>query len=166
MNVCGADRRVTSLEQTDIRGLDPVLIGGPVELAVADLSFISLRLVLPSLGRLVEPGHPIVTLVKPQFEAGRAEASRFGGVIRDPAIWRLVLAEVVASADDLGMGLRAATVSGITGAKGNVEFVVWLAAGGPSLDEVDPPAGRGRPSRLRTDALLDQVVAEAEARGR
>lgn len=145
------DPRVESRERTDIRTLEPDRIGGPSGLTVADLSFISLRLVLPSLAHLTAPGAPLLALVKPQFEVGRAEAARRQGVIRHPATWRLVLDEVVASADDLDMSLRDATVAGVPGAGGNVEFVVWLSrAGQDGGAPVPEPA-----------AVLDRVVAEA-----
>ncbi len=147
------DRRVDSRERTDIRTLEPASIGGPADFTVADLSFISLRLVLPALARLTGPGAPVLALVKPQFEVGRAEAARRQGVIRDPATWRLVLDEVVASADDLEMSLRDATVAGVPGAGGNVEFVVWLSRAGTNDDAPTDPA-----------VTLDRVVAQAAER--
>lgn len=149
-----AHPRVTSLERTDVRTLTPASVGGPVDLVVADLSFISLRLVLPALSSLLTPGQPLVTLVKPQFEAGRVAVARGQGIIRDPAVWRRVLAEVVVSADDLGMGMQGATVSGITGAGGNVEFVIWLSSND----------GRSRPARVAPEVVLDAVVATAASR--
>ena len=153
------DARVTVMEQTDVRAVTPERIGGPAEVVVADVSFISLRLVLPVLVELAKPGAPIVALVKPQFEAGRSEASRGRGVIRDPVIWRRVLGEVDRAAAALGADLVAATVSPITGASGNVEFMVRLQGGSSTLEPVAPitlePPG----------AMLDRVVDEAEARG-
>lgn len=148
------DRRVDSRERTDIRTLEPAAIGGPAGFTVADLSFISLRLVLPALNHLTAPGAPVLALVKPQFEVGRAEAARRQGIIRDPATWRLVLDEVVASADDLEMSLRDATVAGVPGAGGNVEFVVWLSRGGTN----DGVAARD------PAVTLDRVVAQAAER--
>ena len=82
-----ADPRVTSLERTDIRQLVAGAAGGPADLVVADLSFISLRLVLSALAALAGPGRPVITLVKPQFEAGRAEVARGRGIIRQPEVW-------------------------------------------------------------------------------
>ena len=153
--------RVDSRERTDIRTLEPAAIGGPAGFTVADLSFISLRLVLGALARLTAPGAPVLALVKPQFEVGRAEATRRQGVIRQPATWRLVLDEVVASADDLDMSLRDATVAGVPGAGGNVEFVVWLspvgAAGPTAAERADEPA-------VDPGAVLDRVVALAAGR--
>jgi 23S rRNA (cytidine1920-2'-O)/16S rRNA (cytidine1409-2'-O)-methyltransferase len=145
-----ADDRVTVLEQTDIRTVTSELLGGPAEVVVADLSFISLRLVLATLVGLTAPGGSVLVLVKPQFEAGRSEASRGRGVIRDPAIWRRVLAEVSQAAAELDAAIGGALVSPITGGSGNVEFLVWLQPGASTLEPVDE--------------LLDRVVAGAEAR--
>ena len=121
-----ADPRVEVRERTDIRSLTSDDVGGAVDVVVADLSFISLRAVLGSLLALATPGAAVVTLVKPQFEAGRREASRGKGVVRDPLVWRRVLGEVVVAAQALGAELVGATVSPITGAQGNVEFLVHL----------------------------------------
>ncbi|MET0804571.1 MAG: TlyA family RNA methyltransferase, partial [Acidimicrobiales bacterium] len=88
------DPRVTVRERTDIRTIDLEELGGPVDLVVGDLSFISLRTVLDALLALVRPGGDLVLLVKPQFEVGRAEASRGKGVIRDPEVRAAALADV------------------------------------------------------------------------
>lgn len=144
-----ADDRVEVHEQTDIRRITPSSLGGAIDLVVVDLSFISLRLVLPALDDLAD-GATIVALVKPQFEAGRNEASKGRGVIRDPAIWRRVLGEVVAAAAESGRCACQAAVSPISGSAGNVEFVVRLERGDNTMTGVDE--------------LLDRVVAEAEAR--
>ncbi|HEV2808876.1 MAG TPA: TlyA family RNA methyltransferase [Acidimicrobiales bacterium] len=120
------DPRVEVRERTDIRSITVDDVGGFVDVVVADLSFISLRAVLGSLLALATPGAAVVTLVKPQFEAGRREASRGKGVVRDPLVWRRVLGEVVVAVEALGAALVGATVSPITGAQGNVEFLVHL----------------------------------------
>lgn len=130
-----ADPRVEVRERTDIRSLGPIDLDGPVDLIVGDLSFISLRLVLPGLAELVVDGGSLVLLVKPQFEAGRQEASRGRGVIADPAIWRRVLLDVLDRADQDGTGLAGLMPSPITGASGNVEFVTWLRRGRPSIPD-------------------------------
>jgi 23S rRNA (cytidine1920-2'-O)/16S rRNA (cytidine1409-2'-O)-methyltransferase len=121
-----ADDRVTSRERTNIRAVDARDIGGAVALTVADLSFISLRTVLPALLGLTEPDGDLVLLVKPQFEAGRQEASRGKGVIRDPAVWRRVLEEVRSAALSQGATMMEAMASPLQGANGNVEFLVHL----------------------------------------
>lgn len=141
------DNRVDVREQTDIRSLDADAIGGPVDLIVGDLSFISLRNVLPGLVPLVTAGGSLLLLVKPQFEAGRQEASKGRGVITDPAIWRRVLGEVVDTAADLGTGLAGIITSPITGSAGNVEFVAWLISGRPNMPD--------------SEQALDAVVVEA-----
>lgn len=149
------DPRVDNREQTDIRTVDRDALGGPVDLAVADVSFISLRLVLPVLGGLVVPGQPMIVLVKPQFEAGRVDVARGRGVIRDPVVWRRVLFDVAASARALDLGLRGASVAGITGAGGNVEFVMWLAAAGAGRDPLV--------DRDLIEGMVESMVAHAEA---
>ena len=141
-----SDPRVHNIERTNIRSLTTEEIDGPVDVLVADLSFISLRLVLASLVSLARPGSDLVLLVKPQFEAGRAEAARGRGVITDDAIWRRVLGEVRAAARSQGAAMMEVMPSPITGAEGNVEFLVHCRVGATeSLD----------------DAALDAAVAAA-----
>jgi 23S rRNA (cytidine1920-2'-O)/16S rRNA (cytidine1409-2'-O)-methyltransferase len=137
-----ADPRVRNLERTNVRALTPADVGGPAAVVVADLSFISLRTVLAALVGMAEPGADLVLLVKPQFEAGREEAAKGRGVIRDPAVWRRVLDEVRATALSQGAAMMGVMPSPITGAEGNVEFLVHCRAGarggvtGDDLDEV------------------------------
>ncbi len=145
-----SDPRVTSLERTNIRHVTPADVGGPFPLVVADLSFISLRTVLPALVGLVDPGADLVLLVKPQFEAGRAEAARGKGVVTDPQVWRRVLGEVRAAISTQPAAMMDAMVSPLQGADGNVEFLVHARAGaepsgaGPDLDAVVLSAAEGR----------------------
>ena len=117
-----ADPRVTVLERCNVRHLEPAEVGGPVAIVTADLSFISLRTVMACLAACTAPGGDTVLLVKPQFEAGRREASRGKGVVRDPDIWRQVLAGVAASASRNGLAPEGVAVSPLRGAAGNVEF--------------------------------------------
>ena len=121
-----ADPRVDVRERTNVRTLDRDALGGPVGLVVADLSFISLRNVLPVLLGLVDPGDDLVVLVKPQFEAGRREASRGAGVIRDPDVRRRVVEEVATAAVEQGADRMGEMESPLTGADGNVEFLLHL----------------------------------------
>ena len=118
------DPRVRNMERTNIRDVTPAAIGGRVDIVVGDLSFISLRLVTAPLASVCEPGAPMVLLVKPQFEAGRAEVSRGRGVITDPAIWERVSLEVERALQTAGCGVAGWTDSPITGADGNREFLV------------------------------------------
>jgi 23S rRNA (cytidine1920-2'-O)/16S rRNA (cytidine1409-2'-O)-methyltransferase len=119
-----ADGRVTNLERTNIRHIDGDLIGGPVDIVVGDLSFISLRLVIPALASVCQPGAAMVLLVKPQFEAGRTEASRGRGVITDPEVWDRVRLEITDAIVGSGCTVSGWTDSPITGADGNHEFFV------------------------------------------
>jgi 23S rRNA (cytidine1920-2'-O)/16S rRNA (cytidine1409-2'-O)-methyltransferase len=130
-----ADPRVEVHERRNVRDLAPGDLGEPFPLVVADLSFISLRAVLPHLLDQAAPGADLVLLVKPQFEAGRDEASRGRGVIRDPEVWRRVLEEVVVALGGYGAAIMGAMPSPITGADGNVEFLVHARAA-----PADPPA--------------------------
>ena len=116
------DPRVTVRERCNVRYLTPADVGGPVELVVADVSFISLRLVAPALAGAAQPGADAVLLIKPQFEAGRAQVRR-GGLVTDPAVHLWVLEEVTAAL--AGDGLRPVAVmpSPLRGASGNVEFL-------------------------------------------
>jgi 23S rRNA (cytidine1920-2'-O)/16S rRNA (cytidine1409-2'-O)-methyltransferase len=145
-----ADPRVDNRERTNVRALDRASIGGPVSLEVADLSFVSLRLVLPALVALAAPGADLIALVKPQFEAGRVEASKGRGVIREPTVWRRVLEEVRAASAAAGSAMMAAMVSPITGADGNREFLVHCQVGRHGGDPAEIPV-----------AALDLAVAEA-----
>lgn len=119
-----ADPRVDSRERHHVRDLTPESIGGEVDLVVADLSFISLTKVAAPLVAAVRRGGDLITLVKPQFEAGRAEVARGRGVITDPEIWRRTTNEVVAAFEREGATMMGSMVSPIHGAEGNTEFLV------------------------------------------
>ena len=123
-----SDPRVTVFERTNVRDLTPDDLPALVDLVVADLSFISLRVVLPVLRALATPTAPMVVLVKPQFEAGKGVVGS-GGVVRDPNVWKRVLDDVVATAATLGLGALAAMASPLLGPAGNVEFLLHLAPG-------------------------------------
>jgi len=139
------DPRVTVRDRTNVRSL---VLDVPVDVVVADLSFISLGAVAPALlGANAAPGADVVVLVKPQFEAGRADVSKGRGVVRSPVVWRRVLGEVCSALAGHGAGMMGAMVSPLTGADGNVEFLVHLRA---SSSEA-PPA----------PVDLDAVVASA-----
>ena len=129
-----ADDRVVNLERTNVRHIDAESIGGRVDLVVGDLSFISLRLVIAPLAAVCQPGAPMVMLVKPQFEAGRADVSRGRGVITDPAIWERVRGEVAAAFVDHGCHVAGWTDSPIEGADGNREFLIHAIAPDAGLD--------------------------------
>lgn len=120
-----ADRRVVVHEGVNVRTLDSEVTGGPVDLVVVDVSFISLRTVLPALIGVLSPGGRLVALVKPQFEAGRIEVAKGRGVISDPVIHERVCAEVGDAIEEAGLEVRGWVTSPITGARGNREFLVY-----------------------------------------
>ena len=118
-----ADPRVTSLEGTDIRTLDPAQFVSRPTLASVDVSFIGLRLVLPALPALLAPGAAIVALIKPQFEAGRERIGR-GGLVRDPAVHAEVCAAVRSVLEGLGAAILGLIDSPVPGGDGNSEFLI------------------------------------------
>ncbi|HEY7736482.1 MAG TPA: TlyA family RNA methyltransferase [Candidatus Limnocylindrales bacterium] len=128
------DPRVVSLERTNARSLTAATFPEPIDLAVIDVSFISLALILGPVASTLRPGGSIVALVKPQFEAGRGRAPK--GVVRDPEVHRQVLRDVTQAARGIGLGSRDLMRSPITGQEGNREFLVWLASG-PSCAELE-----------------------------
>ncbi|MEU4447405.1 SAM-dependent methyltransferase, partial [Actinosynnema sp. NPDC023926] len=132
------DDRVVVKDRTNVRSLTPEDIGGPVELVVADLSFISLRLVLPALAACLDEEGDLLPMVKPQFEVGK-ERLGSGGVVRDPELRAEAVLDVVGSAAGLGLRLHGVTASPLPGPSGNVEFFVWLRRGEP-LDAADAAA--------------------------
>jgi len=119
-----ADRRVTVFARFHVADVTADAIGGDVDLVVADLSFISLVRVMSPLIGVCRPAGQLVLLVKPQFEAGRAEVDRGSGVIRDPAIHARVRDEVSSALVDQGCEVVGCSDSPITGAQGNREFLV------------------------------------------
>ena len=124
-----ADARVTVMERCNVRSIGPSDIGGTVDLVVGDLSFISLNKVIPALVGVAAPGSGLVLLVKPQFEAGRAEVSKGRGVITDPAIHERVREDVHNYLVAAGTVVRGWTDSPLTGADGNREFLVYAVRG-------------------------------------
>ncbi|CCH33823.1 TlyA family RNA methyltransferase [Actinosynnema sp. NPDC047251] len=140
------DDRVVVKDKTNVRALTPEDIGGPVELVVADLSFISLRLVLPALAACLDEEGDLLPMVKPQFEVGK-ERLGSGGVVRDPGLRAEAVLDVVAAAAEIGLRLHGVTASPLPGPSGNVEFFAWLRRGDP----LDVEAA---------DALVRAAVAE------
>jgi 23S rRNA (cytidine1920-2'-O)/16S rRNA (cytidine1409-2'-O)-methyltransferase len=128
---------MTVLDRTNVRDLDPEAVGAPVELVVADLSFISIRLVLGALLRCATPEADVVPMVKPQFEVGRERLGE-GGVVRDPALRADAVLTVATTAyDDFGLGVLGVTASPLPGPAGNVEYFLWLRRGAPALDPAE-----------------------------
>jgi 23S rRNA (cytidine1920-2'-O)/16S rRNA (cytidine1409-2'-O)-methyltransferase len=125
------DPRVINIERTNIRAIDVEMIGGPVQMVVGDVSFISLRHVVGPGIAVAEPGAHMVMLVKPQFEAGRVEVSRGRGIISDPAIWERVCTEVAELLQQHGCTVHGWVDSPIMGSHGNREFLVHATAPEP-----------------------------------
>ncbi|NJM07653.1 TlyA family RNA methyltransferase [Candidatus Gracilibacteria bacterium] len=148
-----SDTRVVVLERTNIRHLNalPPHLGLAeptlAQCAVIDVSFISLKLVLPAVQRLITPEAWIVALIKPQFEAGPEQVGK-GGVVRDPKVHTAVLREVLHFAVAQGLTPRGLERSPITGPAGNVEFLVWLQRGGVAIDLAE----------IDAELLIDQAV--------
>ena len=126
------DPRVVSLERTNARSLTAETLPEVADLAVVDVSFISLDRVLGPITAAIRPGAPIVALVKPQFEVGRGRTDR--GVVRDPALHREVLERIAGVAREAGLGTRDVIASPIHGPDGNREFLVSLGAGPSCAD--------------------------------
>ena len=130
------DPRVTVLERTNVRYLEALPGNVQVDLAVVDVSFIGLTLVLPAVARFLRPAGRVIALVKPQFEAGRDQVGK-GGIVKDPAVHRQVLERLLGWVSHHGWSVRGLIPSPITGSKGNVEFLCLLARG-----EATPLAAR------------------------
>ncbi len=143
-----ADPRVTELSGTTIRGLTAPEVGGPADLVVADLSFISLTTVMSDLVGLLDPSGDLVLLVKPQFEVGRRRLSRTG-LVKGPADRASALTAVIAAAEAAGISVCGLASSPLRGSTGNAEYLLW---------------GRREPSATMDHDTLRAVVRELTAR--
>jgi len=134
------DARVSVHEGLNVRYMAPELIGGPAALTVADLSFISLTLVVASLAACTEPGGDLVLMVKPQFEIGKDRLGRTG-VVSSGRERRLAVAKVAGAALDAGLDLAGLAESPLPGQDGNVEYFLWIKRGNrtdaPKIEERD-----------------------------
>ncbi len=137
------DPRVVILDRTNVRNLTIEQIGEPVDLIVADLSFISLALVLPALVAVSNPSADFLVMVKPQFEVGREKLGA-GGVVRDPLLRKSAVKEVADAAFEMGLGCEGVVASTLPGPSGNVEYFLWLKRGSSEISE----------------AALDAAIAE------
>jgi len=153
------DPRVVVMDRTNARTL--AALPEPIDIAVIDVAFISLRLVLPSVAGWSASPIDIVALVKPQFEAGREHVAK-GGIVRDPQVHRRVLHDIVAWSKSAAFEVLGLIRSPITGAGGNVEFLVRLRTGGPTADS-DWDAGTGIDAVLGPDASAGSVGSGGSA---
>lgn len=143
------DDRVRVLDRTNVRTLTPEAIGGPADVMVGDLSFISLRLVLPALAECLVDGADLLPMVKPQFEVGK-ERLGSGGVVRSPELRAEVVGDVASAARDLGLSVRGVVASPLPGPSGNVEYFLWLVKDG----------GAGDVGSDKLDAMIAEAVEE------
>lgn len=123
------DPRVRVLDRTNIRHLTPAMMGGHADVMVGDLSFISLKLVLPAIVECMADGADLLPMVKPQFEVGKDRLGH-GGVVRSTELRAEVTADVAEYAQTLGLSLKGVTASPLPGPSGNVEYFLWLVKDG------------------------------------
>ncbi len=119
------DERVVNMEKTNVRYLDTSLVDPDVDFISIDVSFISLKLIFPVASQLLGPDGGLVCLVKPQFEAGREQVGK-KGIVRDKNVHMEVIENVISYAKDNGLFVNGMTYSPITGAKGNIEYLLYL----------------------------------------
>ncbi|CAN5228599.1 MAG: TlyA family RNA methyltransferase [Nocardioides sp.] len=152
------DPRVQVHDRTNVRELTLELIGGPVDVVVGDLSFISLELVLDALISVTRPDGDLVLMVKPQFEVGKDRLGK-GGVVRDPEIRAEMVLKIAHAAVERGWGARAVTTSSLPGPSGNVEFFLWLRRGAAVVSDPDLHDAVVTAARLSTrTAPADETV--------
>lgn len=144
------DPRVTVVERTNVRTLDPALVAPAPGLVVGDLSFISLTLVIPALVRAADPRADFLLLVKPQFEVGK-ERLGSGGVVRDTSLHAWAMRKVADCAAANGLSVAGAAPSPLPGPAGNVEYFLYMRAGGADS------------SCANVDAAIEQAVAQGPA---
>ncbi len=133
------DARVVNLERTNLRYVTAEQVPEPLDLAVMDVSFISIRLVLPAVKALLKPGADLICLIKPQFEAGREEVGK-KGVIRDEAVHRRVVADILAFAPSIGLIPVGLDYSPIKGPEGNIEYLCHMKNGNAEPQTLDVEA--------------------------
>lgn len=133
------DERVVNMERTNIRYITDEQIPEPLDIAVMDLSFISIKLVLPAVCMLLKDGAELVCLIKPQFEAGREEVGK-KGVVRDEKVHLAVIESILSFIPEIGMTVMGLDFSPIKGPEGNIEYLCYLKKGSYEPAEVDPKA--------------------------
>lgn len=155
------DPRVIVMERTNFRYVTPQDLGDfTPDFATIDVSFISLRLILPPLQTLLSHGGGVVALIKPQFEAGRELVGK-SGVVRDPAVHRDVVETVLRFAAELGFQLQGLTYSPITGGEGNIEFLAYWAVPVHSISSGSSIPAESQPLPAETLRLIEETVRQA-----
>ena len=128
--------KVKVIDRVNIRNISPQIIEQPVDLVVADLSFISLKLILPALKLVSKPDTDYLLMVKPQFEVGKDKLGT-GGVVRESSLRKSAVQDVANKAFSLGLGCLGVVASELPGPSGNVEYFLWLKENAPEILEVD-----------------------------
>jgi len=138
------DSRVEIHDRTNVRNLSREIIQDSVDIVVADLSFISLALVIPALAAVSKPDADFLIMVKPQFEVGREKLGA-GGVVRDPQLRKNAVLEVAKSAHEMGLGTLGVVASPLPGPSGNVEYFLWLRRGAAMISDsaIDEAIAKG-----------------------
>lgn len=154
------DDRVVVMERMNFRHVPPDSFQPVPDIAVMDVSFISIRLLLPNLMAIVGPPVDIIALIKPQFEAGREHVGK-GGIVRDPLVHARVLTQVLGEAAALGLDCAGLTYSPISGGDGNVEFLAWFHRGQAPLDG-EPNRAAHKPPPIRDIVLEAWSVLRGE----
>lgn len=147
-----SDKRVVVMERTNIRFVTPEMIGEPLDFATVDVSFISLKLVMPVMRILLKAGGEAVVLVKPQFEAGRDKVGK-KGVVKDPAVHQEVTETFLSQAVSFGFSVKAMTFSPIKGPEGNIEYLAHLSLAAEGEASVDPSVDARVLTRLSHEEL-------------
>ena len=158
------DPRVEVLERTNVRHLKPGMLSEPPAFAVCDLSFISLKKIIPAVIECLRPGFAIVALVKPQFEAGREDIGK-GGVVRDPEVRRRVLEDIWGFAEELGLTVRGLVQSPVRGPKGNVEYLIYMTGPGAPLAAGQTLPERGEAIERAWSAAKNKIPGENRMQG-
>ena len=143
------DPRVTVMDRTNVRTLTPEAIGGPADVMVGDLSFISIKLVLPAIAECMAEGADLLPMVKPQFEVGKDRLGS-GGVVRSPELRAEVTLDVAREALKYGLSTKAVVASPLPGPSGNVEYFLWLSKDG----------GKQAPTMDTLEAMVSTAVKE------
>ncbi len=149
------DPRVTVMERTNARFMESAWFSEQISFASIDVSFISLRLILPPLYACLPEGGEVVALIKPQFEAGRSEIGK-NGVVRDAAVHERVIREILAFSESIGFTAQGLSFSPITGPKGNVEFLLYISKG----------CTKNIPEMHKIQDLIPEVVKNAHLLGK
>ena len=151
------DERVVNMEKVNFRYFTPDMIDEKLDFASVDVSFISLSMILPRAAALMKENACLVCLIKPQFEAGREQVGK-GGIVRDPAVHREVIRKAIGYAQENGFVFYGLTYSPMTGAKGNIEYLMMIETAAAAQAE-----GVSNPEEDHLEDIISRVVEDAVA---